>query len=228
MATLSWGKPKIEICAFVSGAFPEKRFVLKKAVAVADTTIEIEKGSGVVIGNVIGYKSKSVACTGVVTTDPSKDVVTVTMGVDIPVNGYIYEAAAASADAATGKATWVEISTPKQDSTQMTTSKGTKQEAKEEGGGLVGVRYDKNSYVLNFELFVKKGSSKPIDDIDGIIIEHYAVRLTPEDASLEGFIMDKTSVQIEDTYTTKEGKTWKYSFEGLLPTVGKICKEYFA
>ncbi len=147
MATLSWGKPKVEICAFVAGVMP---------------------------------------------TTP----------------------------------VWTSITPIKQDTTKLTTSKGAKQEAKEEGGGLVDVRFDKNGYSLELEIFVKKGATKPISDADGVIAEHYAVRLTPEDVTLEGFILDKTSVQVEETFTSKEGKTLKYTFEGLVPATGDILKEY--
>lgn len=147
MATLSWGKPKVEFCAYVSGAMPAT-----------------------------------------------------------PV--------------------WVSMPQIKQDTTKLTTSKGSKTEAKAEGGELVDVRFDKNAYTLELEVFLQSGASKPISDTDGIVTEHYAVRLTPEDVSLEGFIIDKTTVQVEETWTAKDGKTFKYTFEGLKPETGNIVKPY--
>jgi len=228
MGTLAWGKPTIEVSAYISGAAPEKRYVLSKAVIVADTTIEILKGSGVAVGDVIGFGKKSVACTAVVSTDSTKDVVTVTMGIAIPIGSILFESAAASPTAAVGKATWVTLTPVKQDSTKLTTTKGAKQEAKEEGGGLVDVRFDRNGYALEAELWVKKGATRPIADSDGIIIPNYAVRLTPEDTTQEGFVLDKVSVQLEETFTSKEGKTLKYTFEGLVPATGDILKEYTA
>ena len=80
------------------------KFVLIKgyrgAVAKADTTINIAKGSGIAMGDVIGIGKKAVACTAVDTSAEDKDVVTVTLGVDIDAGTVLYQAKAASADAA--------------------------------------------------------------------------------------------------------------------------------
>ncbi len=228
MGVLSWGKPTVEVASYIAGAAPQKRYVLSKAVAIIDTTIEILKGSGVAIGDVIGYGKKSLAATAVVSTDPLKDVVTVTMGVVIPIGAILYEAAGVSPTAAVEKATWVTLTPIKQDSTKLTTTKGAKTEAKEEGGGLVDVRFDKNGYTVECELWVKKGWTRPIADSDGIIGQNYMVRLTPEDPTMEGFVIDRTSVQLEEIWAAKDGKTLKYTFEGLVPTTGDILKEYTA
>lgn len=147
MATLSWGKPTVEICSFVAGVMPAS-----------------------------------------------------------PV--------------------WTPVGPIKENTAKLTTTKGSKKEAKEEGGGLVDVRFDKNGYTFELEIFVKKGATKPIVDADGVIAENCAVRLTPEDATLEGFILDKTSVQVEESFTAQDGKTLKYTFEGLIPATGDILKEY--
>jgi len=147
MATISWGKPKIEVCAFVSGALPVS-----------------------------------------------------------PV--------------------WTPLTNIKQDSTKLTTSKGAKEEAKIEGGELLDVRFSKNGYSLECELYVAKGASKPITDVDGVVDVNYAVRVTPEDATQAGFIIDKASVQLEESFTAKDGKTWKYTFEALKPATGELLKEY--
>lgn len=77
-----------------------KGYRLIEAVAVADTTISIEKGSGVVKNDIIAYGKKGVKCTTVNSTDVNKDVVTVTMGVVIPAGTVLYQAKAESEDAA--------------------------------------------------------------------------------------------------------------------------------
>lgn len=77
-----------------------KSYRLVKAVAAADTTIQIAKNSGVAVGDVIAHGSVGVAATEVDTTNADFDVVTVTMGVDIPVGTSLYQAKEASADAA--------------------------------------------------------------------------------------------------------------------------------
>lgn len=77
-----------------------KGYRLVGAVSEADTTINIAKGSGIAVGDVIGIGKKAVACTAVDTSAEDKDVVTVTLGVDIDAGTVLYQAKAASADAA--------------------------------------------------------------------------------------------------------------------------------
>ena len=64
-----------------------KAYRLTKAVGSSDTTIQIEKGSGI-------------ASTKVDTSNPNYDIVTVTMGVEIAIGTVLYQAKAASADSA--------------------------------------------------------------------------------------------------------------------------------
>lgn len=84
---------------------PIKGYRLVKANATGDTSIQIEKGSGIKQGDAIGYGKKAVAAGAVYTSDPDYDVVTITMGENIPAGTCLYEAAEASADAAEPKAT---------------------------------------------------------------------------------------------------------------------------
>lgn len=77
-----------------------KGYRLVGAVAKADSTISIAKGSGIVKGDVIAVGKKAVACTAVDTSASDKDVVTVTLGVDVAVGTVLYQAKAASEDAA--------------------------------------------------------------------------------------------------------------------------------
>lgn len=121
---------------------------------------------------------------------------------------------------------WIVLPEIVTDTTKLNTEQGEKKEAIAEGGEIVDVRYSKSKYTLELELFVKKGDTKPIEDEDGIILDNYAVRLTPEDATNEGFIMDKTSVVCIETWTSADGKRWKYTFSGLKPKTGKILKPY--
>lgn len=74
-----------------------KAYRLVAAVTASDTTISIAKGSGVAVGDVIATGKKGVACTKVDTTAEDKDVVTVTMGVDIENGKVLYQAKAADA-----------------------------------------------------------------------------------------------------------------------------------
>ena len=68
---------------------PIKAYRLTKAVGSSDTTIQIEKGSGIASGDIIGHGKKAVASTKVDTSNPNYDIGTV-----------LYQAKAASADSA--------------------------------------------------------------------------------------------------------------------------------
>lgn len=110
---------------------------------------------------------------------------------------------------------WVELPTPVEGTTAMSTTEGEKTEAKEEGGGIVDSQQKKATYALQFALFEK--GTKPIDDNDGIVSKNYALRLTPQDTNLNGFILKKCSVGYQYTWTAADGGRWVYTFTALVP-----------
>ena len=114
----------------------------------------------------------------------------------------------------------------KEGTAQLTPTKGNKLEATGEGGEQVDVRYSKNKYAFTCQVFVKKGDSRPISDNDGVILDNYTVRLTPEDDTTEGFIMDSCAVSVDEAWTSAEGKLLTYTFDGLKPASGNIVKPY--
>lgn len=77
-----------------------KSYRLVANVATDDTTISIEKGSGIAVGDFIGHGKKAVACTAIDQTATDKDVVTVTLGVAITNGTVLYQAKAASTSSA--------------------------------------------------------------------------------------------------------------------------------
>lgn len=140
----------------------------------------------------------------------------------------------AKTDASTGlgpaTSGWSAFGEIKEDSASLNVTEGELIEATEEGGGVVDARRKANKYVFVLELFVKKGDTRPIPDTNGIIADNYAVRLTPEDAECEGFLLDKTNVTVSERWTAAEGKILRYTFDAIKP--GKndpdaiICKPY--
>lgn len=125
--------------------------------------------------------------------------------------------------------TWTKLAyDPVENSTKLTPTKGEKKEAKVEGGENEAVKYGKNTYVFEFEVRAAKGRTKPIDDSDGVVEGEYAVRLTPEDSTVEGILIDKATVSVEETFDTAEGKKWKYTFDVLKPKTGNQVKPYTA
>lgn len=115
---------------------------------------------------------------------------------------------------ATGAA-WEELPTPVENSTQLATTKGDKQEAKVEGGENEDVKYGKNTYALTFNIRAAKGRKRPISDTDGVVLHNYAIAVQPEDKDVQGFVMEKSAVSVEDTFTAQDGGVWAYTFDAL-------------
>ena len=87
---------------------------------------------------------------------------------------------------------WIDIPTPVENSTKLTPTKGAKKEAKIEGGENEAVKYAANTYTFEFEIRAGKGRRKPVEDTDGVITGEYAVKLQPEDKTVEGIIIDRS------------------------------------
>lgn len=126
----------------------------------------------------------------------------------------------------TSSPVWTEIDNPVQDSTQLETTEGEVTEANGEGGELVDAYVKASTYRLSFQLFAKRDSDKPIEDNDGVILDEYAIRLTPEDNTLPGFMLPKCRVSVVDTFTSADGERWQYSFRALKPKTGAMKQEY--
>lgn len=124
--------------------------------------------------------------------------------------------------------TWSQLSEIKEGTCQLETELGDKNEALEEGGGVVDVRYGASKYTLTLSLFIKKGLSKPIADADGVVTNNYAVRLTPEDTAAHGFILSKCAVSLQETWSSADGGLWVYTFSALKPASGNMLEAYTA
>ena len=123
--------------------------------------------------------------------------------------------------------TWTKLAyDPVETSTKLTPTKGEKKEAKVEGGENEAVKYARNTYAFEFEIRAAKGRQKPIADSDGVVEGEYAFRLTPEDTTCEGILIERSVVSLEESYDTAEGKKWKYTVDVLKPNEGSQVKPY--
>lgn len=113
--------------------------------------------------------------------------------------------------------TWHEMPTPAEGTSELQTTKGDKQEAKIEGGENEDVRYAKSTYVFSFDIRAAKGRTKPIPDSDGLVTGNYAICVQPEDPTVNGFKMSRTTVSVENLFNTSEGGVWRYTFDALKP-----------
>jgi hypothetical protein len=138
----------------------------------------------------------------------------------------LIETTASVDGAAGGSAVWTAIDTPKEDTTKLTTTAGTDVEAVEEGGEVVDKRKGKNKYTFEFDLFVKKGVDLPFEDEDGVISGEHCIRLTPEDDTCKGILIDRCTLSVEENYSVKDGKIKHYVATVLKPKTGKMVKEY--
>ena len=119
---------------------------------------------------------------------------------------------------------WIDIPTPVENSTKLTPTKGKKMEAKIEGGENEAVKYGANTYTFEFEIRAGKGRKKPIEDVDGVIAGEYAIKLQPEDKTVEGIKIDRATLSLEETYDTENGTKWKYTADVLKPKTGNQVK----
>ena len=115
---------------------------------------------------------------------------------------------------------WIAVPTPVENSTVLTPTKGDKVEAKIEGGENEAVKYGKNTYSLTFNIRALKGRKKPVEDEDGTIEGYYALKLQPEDATVEGIEIAKGVLSMLPTYNTADGTIWEYTLDVLKPDTG--------
>lgn len=113
----------------------------------------------------------------------------------------------------------IELFTPVEDSTQLSTTKGDKKEAKIEGGENEAVKYSKNTYALSAAIRLgfdgTANRKKPIEDSDGVIEGEYELYLQPEDPKAPGLHMRRCTVSVEDSYTAADGVTLTYTFDAV-------------
>ncbi len=132
-----------------------------------------------------------------------------------------------STDGAPGSsATWTAIDTPKEDTTKLTATAGTEKTATEEGGEIVDVLFGKNSYELEFDIFVKKNGTRPFTGNDGIVSGEHAFRIAPADSTCEGIQIDRAVVRVEESYSTADGILLHYVAKCLKPASGNTIKAY--
>lgn len=131
----------------------------------------------------------------------------------------------ATSTAGVPDADWTAIDTPKEDTTKLETTEGEEKVATEEGGEVVDVVYEKNTYTLSFQLFVKKGTPLPFEDNDGIVAGEYAIQVIPEDKACIGIQIDRCSVRAITNYTSSDGILVTYNCKVLKPKTGKMVKQ---
>lgn len=138
----------------------------------------------------------------------------------------LFQTAPSTDGAPAANAKWENIDTPKDGTLKINVTEGSSKEAVEEGGGLVDVSFNKNTYEMEFAEFVKKGKTSIFEDDDGIVEGEHAFRFLPEDDECEGRLIERAIVRVLETYTTAEGILRTFKARCLKPKAGKIVKPY--
>lgn len=121
---------------------------------------------------------------------------------------------------------WAEVKTPVENSTKLTTTKGDKKEAKVEGGENECVKYNRNTYALEFGIRIgleNDGSVTvpPFEEVDGVIQTTYAIKVQPENPDVPGLYIKNAVISLEDTWDAENGKINNYSCDVVKATSGK-------
>lgn len=115
-----------------------------------------------------------------------------------------------------GDTKWNELPTPAEGTTNLSTTQGTKTEAKVEGGENEDVKYGRNTYTLNANVRMTANRT-PIPNEDGFVKDEYSIVLQPEDKDAVGLYLERASVAVQDSYTSADGAIWAYTFDALKP-----------
>ena len=127
-------------------------------------------------------------------------------------------------DLGTIGAQWKEMVTPVQDSTNLTPTKGDKQEAPVEGGENEAVKYKKSTYQFLYNIRKAKGRKAPMPSSDGVVDHEYSVMLQPEDPTVNGIYIERTAASIDDSFTAGEGGIWAVTHDALKAENGNTVK----
>lgn len=117
-----------------------------------------------------------------------------------------------------------ELPTPVEDSTELTPTKGDKMEAPIEGGELEDVKYKRSTYVLAYNIRKAKGRKAPYPAVDGLVSDHYGILLMPEDETCEGFLIESSTVGVDDTFTAADGAIWQIQHDAVKAETGDTVK----
>lgn len=122
----------------------------------------------------------------------------------------------------TGTSANLTVPTPVADSTTLSTETGDKHTADIEGGGYEAVRYDKNTFTLEFSVRFAAGRTMPFEDVsaDGTVAGTYGFSVTSEETGAPTMTIAEASVHYEDTYSASDGAARHYIAESLTPASG--------
>lgn len=97
---------------------------------------------------------------------------------------------------------------PADGTTTLNVTEGDKTEAKEEGGGVVAVKYAKNTYELQFATREKLSG---ISSDDGVITGNWKIVLTPEEQNAPKLTISKAHMTLVESFSSADG--WLFTYK---------------
>ena len=124
--------------------------------------------------------------------------------------------------AVTGTSSNLTVPTPVANSTQLSTETGDKHTADIEGGGYEAIRYDKNSFTLEFAVRFAAGRTMPFEDVshDGVVSGTYKFAVVGQDTGSPTMTLNEANVRYEDEYSADDGAARHYYAESIMPASG--------
>lgn len=119
---------------------------------------------------------------------------------------------------------WEQVPDAVEDSVQLTPTKGDKVEATIEGGAPEAVKYKRSTYELAYAIRNAAERSMPIEHVDGVVQDEYAVVVVPENPAAPGCYIERSAVSVEDPFNAADGSNWTYTHSALTPSSGKMVK----
>lgn len=116
------------------------------------------------------------------------------------------------------------LATPVEDSTELSSEKGDKMEAKIEGGDNEDVKYKRSTYQLVYNIRKAKGRKAPYPAVDGLVNDHYGVIVIPEDPTCEGILIEASTVGVDDSFTAAAGAIWNIQHDAIKAETGDTVK----
>lgn len=120
------------------------------------------------------------------------------------------------------------ISTPAEDTTNLTATQGDKTEALIEGGEAEATKYKAATFELTMNVRMAKNRHLPDVMLDDSTSTGYAsnvsVVLQPEDPAAPGFFCPTCALSVIESYTSADGAMWEITLNPNVPTSGKAVQ----
>lgn len=122
--------------------------------------------------------------------------------------------------------TYSVIDNIKENSVVIDIPEPAEKEAIGEGGEVLDVRFEATKPVANFDVYVAKGVTLPITDADGKVSGNWALKVTPENVGVLGYIIPLGVVSVATKFNSADGAIKSFKFRALKPASGNLVQTF--